>query len=148
MASELAKEGMSHPSPPICTWRPGGSASGDGPAADPLPHRRLEVDRPESRSPIPIRRHVIDGFLEQQGIVSGYNDTALTDPGDDSYWPLSWGRGVGSHCCVVPACAAACSAVTSANWSGWGWNDTCAFALLLVDLAVLIEHSSWGPRRL
>ena len=22
MASELAKEGMSHPSPPICTWRP------------------------------------------------------------------------------------------------------------------------------
>jgi hypothetical protein len=76
------------------------------------------------------------------------NDTALTDPGDDSYWPLSWGRGAGSHCCVVPACAAACSAVTSANWSGWGWNDTCAFALLLVDLAVLIEHSSWGPRRL
>ena len=44
--------------------------------------------------------------------------------------------------------AAVCSAVTSANWSGWGWNDTCAFALLLVVLAVLIEHSSWGPRRL
>jgi predicted MFS family arabinose efflux permease len=44
--------------------------------------------------------------------------------------------------------AAACSAVISANWSGWGWNGTCAFALLLVVLAVLIEHSSWGPRRL
>jgi LysM repeat protein len=42
----------------------------------------FEVDRPESRSPVPIRRHVIDCFLEQQGIVSGYNDTALTDPGD------------------------------------------------------------------
>jgi hypothetical protein len=27
----------------------------------------FEVDRPESRSPIPIRRHVIDYFLEQQG---------------------------------------------------------------------------------
>ena len=42
----------------------------------------FEVDRPESRSPMPIRRHVIDCFLEQSGIVSGYNDTALTDPGD------------------------------------------------------------------
>jgi len=42
----------------------------------------FEVDRPESSSPIPIRRHVLDCFLEQSGIVSGYNDTALTDPGD------------------------------------------------------------------
>jgi hypothetical protein len=42
----------------------------------------FEVDRPESRSPLPIRRHVIDCFLEQSGIVSGYNDTSLTDPGD------------------------------------------------------------------
>ncbi len=40
------------------------------------------MDRPESRNPVPIRRHVIDCFLEQSGIVSGYNDTALTDPGD------------------------------------------------------------------
>jgi hypothetical protein len=32
---------------------------------------RFEVDRPESRSPIPIRRHVIDCFLEQQ--VPGCN---------------------------------------------------------------------------
>ncbi len=42
----------------------------------------IEVDRPESRNPIPIRRHVIDCFLEQSGIVGSYNDTALTDPGD------------------------------------------------------------------
>ena len=54
-------------------------------ALQPYANARLclfEVDRPESRSPIPIRRHVIDCFLEQQGIVSGYNYTALTDPGD------------------------------------------------------------------
>ncbi len=54
-------------------------------ALQPYANARLclfEVDRPESRSPDPIRRHVIDCFLEQQGIVSGYNDTALTDPGD------------------------------------------------------------------
>ena len=54
-------------------------------ALQPYANARLclfEVDRPESRSPVPIRRHVIDCFLEQQGIVSGYNDTALTDPGD------------------------------------------------------------------
>jgi LysM repeat protein len=54
-------------------------------ALQPYANARLclfEVDRPESRSPIPIRRHVIDCFLEQRGIVSGYNDTALTDPGD------------------------------------------------------------------
>jgi LysM repeat protein len=54
-------------------------------ALQPYANARLclfEVDRPESRSPIPIRRHVIDCFLEQQGIVSGYNDTALSDPGD------------------------------------------------------------------
>lgn len=42
----------------------------------------VEVDRPESRSPIPIRRHVIECFLEQQGIISGHNDTAITNPGD------------------------------------------------------------------
>lgn len=54
-------------------------------ALQPYANARLclyEVDRPESRNPIPIRRHVIDCFLEQSGIVSGYNDTALTDPGD------------------------------------------------------------------
>jgi len=54
-------------------------------ALQPYANARLclfEVDRPESRNPIPIRRHVIDCFLEQSGIVGGYNDTALTDPGD------------------------------------------------------------------
>ena len=54
-------------------------------ALQPYANARLclfEVDRPESRSPIPIRRHVIDCFLEQAGIVGGYNDTAITDPGD------------------------------------------------------------------
>jgi LysM repeat protein len=54
-------------------------------ALQPYANARLclfEVDRPESRNPIPIRRHVIDCLLEQSGIVSGYNDTALTDPGD------------------------------------------------------------------
>ena len=54
-------------------------------ALQPYANARLclfEVDRPESRNPVPIRRHVIDCFLEQSGIVSGYNDTALTDPGD------------------------------------------------------------------
>jgi LysM repeat protein len=54
-------------------------------ALQPYANARLclfEVDRPDSRNPIPIRRHVIDCFLEQSGIVSGYNDTALTDPGD------------------------------------------------------------------
>ena len=54
-------------------------------ALQPYANARLclfEVDRPESRSPVPIRRHVIDCFLEQGGIVGGYNDTALTDPGD------------------------------------------------------------------
>ena len=54
-------------------------------ALQPYANARLclfEVDRPESRNPLPIRRHVIDCFLEQSGIVSGYNDTALTDPGD------------------------------------------------------------------
>ena len=43
--------------------------------------------------------------------------------------------------------AAACSAVISANWSAWGWNGTCVFALSLVGLALLIERSSWWPRR-
>jgi hypothetical protein len=54
-------------------------------ALQPYVNARLclfEVDWPESRNPVPIRRHVIDCFLEQQGIVGGYNDTALTDPGD------------------------------------------------------------------
>ncbi|WP_411877230.1 LysM peptidoglycan-binding domain-containing protein [Vulcanococcus limneticus] len=54
-------------------------------ALQPYANARLclfEVDRPESRNPVPIRRHVIDCFLEQQGIVGGYNDTAITDPGD------------------------------------------------------------------
>jgi LysM repeat protein len=54
-------------------------------ALQPYANARLclfEVDRPESRNPVPIRRHVIDCFLEQSGVVSGYNDTAITDPGD------------------------------------------------------------------
>ena len=54
-------------------------------ALQPYANARLclfEVDRPESRNPVPLRRHVIDCFLEQQGIVGGYNDTAITDPGD------------------------------------------------------------------
>lgn len=54
-------------------------------ALQPYANARLclfEVDRPESRNPVPIRRHVIDCFLAQQGIVGGYNDTAITDPGD------------------------------------------------------------------
>ena len=53
-------------------------------ALQPYANARLclfEVDRPESRNPVPIRRHVIDCFLEQSGIVSGYNDTALTGLG-------------------------------------------------------------------
>jgi hypothetical protein len=143
--------------------------------------------------PTGVCRHVIDGFLEQQGIGSGYNDTALTDPGDDSYWPLSWGCGAGSLGLVglvsilaeppigrlvdrlgpdrIVLAGVICAGAgvlllwalpqifaidpqarsrisgqlfLSANWSGWGWNDTYAFALLLVVLAVLIEHSSWG----
>jgi hypothetical protein len=54
-------------------------------ALQPYANARLclfEVDRPRSRSPIPIRRHVIECYLEQRGIVSGYNYTALTIPGD------------------------------------------------------------------
>jgi hypothetical protein len=68
--------------------QPTAPASGASPlwlALQPYANARLclfEVDRPESRNPIPIRRHVIDCFLVQSGIVSGYNDTALTDPGD------------------------------------------------------------------
>jgi hypothetical protein len=45
------------------------------------------VDSPKSRNPVPIRRHVIDCFLEQGGIVGGCNDTALTDPGDVVVFP-------------------------------------------------------------
>jgi hypothetical protein len=44
-------------------------------ALQPYANARLclfEVDRPESRSPVPICRHVIDCFLEQAGIVGGY----------------------------------------------------------------------------
>lgn len=42
--------------------------------------------------------------------------------------------------------AAACSAVISAFWTQWGWLGTCAFALLLVGLAMLIERATWWPR--
>lgn len=42
--------------------------------------------------------------------------------------------------------AAACSAVISAFWNQWGWLGTCAFALLLVGLAMLIERATWWPR--
>jgi len=54
-------------------------------ALQPYANARLclfEVDRPGSKEPVPIRRHVIDCFLEQRGIVSGYNYTAITIPGD------------------------------------------------------------------
>ena len=57
--------------------QPTAPASGASPlwlALQPYANARLclfEVDRPESRSPIPIRRHVIDCFLEQGGIVGG-----------------------------------------------------------------------------
>ncbi|MFO7630554.1 MAG: hypothetical protein R6W06_13795 [Prochlorococcaceae cyanobacterium] len=37
---------------------------------------------PLRQRPPLLRRHVIDCFLEQSGIVGGYNDIALTDPGD------------------------------------------------------------------
>ena len=71
-------------------------------ALQPYANARLclfEVDRPESRSPVPIRRHVIDCFLEQAGIVGGYNDTALTDPGDVLLrgFPLSLINPAGEH---------------------------------------------------
>ncbi len=42
----------------------------------------FEVDRPGSREPIPIRRHVLDAFLRQEGVIDGSSDTSLTDPGD------------------------------------------------------------------
>jgi LysM repeat protein len=76
---------MQHSLPPL---NPGLHPMGAAPlwlALQPYANARLclvEVDRPESRNPMPIRRHVIDCFLEQQGIVGGHNDTALTDPGD------------------------------------------------------------------
>lgn len=41
--------------------------------------------------------------------------------------------------------AAACSAVISAFWHRWQWPGTCAFALSLVALALIIERSSWWP---
>ena len=42
----------------------------------------FEVDRPGSREPVPIRRHVLDAFLRQEGVIDGSSDTSLTDPGD------------------------------------------------------------------
>ena len=45
-------------------------------ALQPYANARLclfEVDRPGSKEPVPIRRDVIDCFLEPRGIVSGYN---------------------------------------------------------------------------
>ncbi len=57
-------------------------------ALQPYANARLclfEVDRPESKEPIPIRRHVLDVFLRFEQVVGGYDDTALTDPGDVRY---------------------------------------------------------------
>jgi hypothetical protein len=54
-------------------------------ALQPYANARLclfEVDRPGSKEPIPNRRHVLDVFLRFEQVVSGYDDTALTDPGD------------------------------------------------------------------
>jgi LysM repeat protein len=54
-------------------------------ALQPYANARLclfEVDRPDSREPVPIRRHVIDAFLRQEGVIDGSSDTSLTDPGD------------------------------------------------------------------
>ena len=57
-------------------------------ALQPYANARLclfEVDRPESQEPMPIRRHVLDVFLRFERVVGGYDDTALTDPGDVRY---------------------------------------------------------------
>jgi hypothetical protein len=54
-------------------------------ALQPYAHARLclfEVDRPESKEPIPFRRHVLDVVLRFEQVVGSYDDTALTDPGD------------------------------------------------------------------
>lgn len=42
--------------------------------------------------------------------------------------------------------AAACSAVISTFWSQWGWSGTCAFALVLVGIAAVLERSPGGQR--
>jgi hypothetical protein len=59
MASRVAQPAAA-PQGPLPLWL----------ALQPYANARLslfDVDRPESRSPVPIRRHVIDCFLEQQG---------------------------------------------------------------------------------
>jgi sugar phosphate permease len=42
--------------------------------------------------------------------------------------------------------AAACSAVISAFWGSWQWRGTCGFALVLVLLAVAVEHATWRAK--
>jgi len=42
--------------------------------------------------------------------------------------------------------AAACSAVISAFWGSWQWRGTCGFALVLVLLAVAVEHATWRTK--
>lgn len=42
--------------------------------------------------------------------------------------------------------AAACSAVISAFWGPWQWRGTCGFALVLVLLAVAVEHATWRAK--
>jgi sugar phosphate permease len=40
--------------------------------------------------------------------------------------------------------AAACSVVISMFWSSWDWLGTCAFALILVTLAFVLERQGSG----
>jgi LysM repeat protein len=102
-------------------------------ALQPYANARLclfEVDRPESRNPVPIRRHVIDCFLEQGGIVSGYNDTALTDPGDVLL------RGYLCRAAILPVSTSNTFDWLAAEqaWATPGFRDE---APLLGDLALL-----------
>ena len=41
--------------------------------------------------------------------------------------------------------AALCSALIAACWNSWQWPGTCAFALVLVALAAVLESPSWWP---
>lgn len=61
--------------------------------------------------------------------------------------PLARSRMSGQLFLMAYLGAAACSAVISAFWRDWGWSGTCAFALLLVGLAVLIERPTWWRSR-
>ncbi len=41
--------------------------------------------------------------------------------------------------------AALCSAVIAACWNDWQWPGTCAFTLVLLALAAVLESPSWWP---